>query len=867
MIAWFAKNHVAANVLMTVIVGTGLVTLFVGIRQEVFPEFSLDRIVVTVPYPGAAPAEVENGVTIRVEEAIQGLDGVKRITSTSSEGVGAVVAELFTGADAREVLDDIKARVDAIRTFPDEAEEPVIQELTNRRQVINVAVHGAAGESVIKELTQRVRDEIAALDGISIAELTNVRPYEIAIEVSETVLRRYGITFGEVADAVRNFSLDLPGGSVRTSGGEILLRTEAQAYDEKDFGSIPLLTAPDGTRVLLGEVARVVDGFAETDQSSRFDGERSAMVQVYRIGDQDALEISGKVKAYVEAAQSRMPEGVKLSVWQDNARTLRGRRNLLLKNAAWGFSLVALVLALFMRLRLAFWITLGIVISFFGVLALLPVFDQSINLISLFAFILVLGIIVDDAIIVGENIFSQQERTRQGLTSAIRGAQEVSMPVTFAVLTSIAAFAPLLNVPGTTGKIIKAIPIVVILALAFSLVESLLILPAHLSRLNVHDRPSRTLLSRGWRAFQGRFARLLELFIERIYRPTLELALEWRYLTVAIGVATLVLTAGSVAAGFVKFVFLPNVEADYVTAALRMPQGTPVEVTERAMARIERSATELADELEEEGYGRVFSHVLASVGDQPMARAQQRNSGGAAASQSSSHLGELAIELVPSEERTVSSSEIVRRWREKVPTIPDARELAFSGSLFSAGEAINVQLTGGDLDRLIEASQALQERLREYPGVFDVTDSFDAGKQEIELDIKPSAELLGLTRRDLARQVRQAFYGEEAQRIQRDKDEVKVFVRYPEDERRTLGSLEGMRVRARDGSEVPFSAVATTSLGRGYASIQRVDRRRAINVTADVDDLEGNANEIMADLGATFLPGLAERFPGLLYTF
>jgi multidrug efflux pump subunit AcrB len=880
-IGWFTRHPVAANLLMVVIMAGGLIAV-VGIplpflpenmrrpavQQEVFPEISLDLITVTVPYLGAAPEEVEEATCVRVEEAIQGLDGVKRITSMANEGFCVVTVELLLGSDSRVVLDDVKARVDAIDTFPAETEKPIIREITNRRQVIDVAISGDADEWSLRHVAEQVRDEISALPGITLVELANSRPFEVSVEVSEAALRRHGLTFDQVANAVRFSSLDLPGGSLRTDGGEILLRTKGQAYTQREFEELVLLSRPDGTHLLLGDVAHVIDGFAETDQFTRFDAEPAMLVQVFRVGKQDALRIADQVKSYLAEAQPRMPEGISLNIWQDMSRVLRDRRNLLMRNAATGFALVILILALFLNLRLAAWVSLGIPISFLGAMWVMPGLDLSVNMISMFAFIVVLGIVVDDAIIAGENIHRHQQRHRQGLKGAIDGAREVAVPVTFAVLTSVAAFLPLLTVAGLMGKIMRVIPLIVIPCLLWSLVESLLILPAHLSHLRPRPpEPAHRSISSAWRKFQGRFADGLESFIDRFYTPVLDLALRWRYLTAAIGIATLLLTMGLVRGGFVRFFFFPDVESDFVSAALTMPPGTPVEVTSDAVLHLERTAEQVRREVEQSHGEDVFKHMLSAIGEQPFGRAQQQNAGGAQAQEISSHLGELTIELLPAEDRTVSSTTIAEAWRKAAGRIPAAVELRFTASLFQAGDDIDVQLTGSDIPELRSAADELKLALAEYSGVYDIADSFRAGKREVKLNITPAAEVLGLTLANLARQVRQAFYGEEAQRIQRGRDDVKVMVRYPEAERRSLGDMENMRIRTPDGAEVPFAEVADVELGRGYAAIKRVDRRRAINVTADVDPAQATPGEIIEDLKARVLPELVSLHPGLTYSF
>jgi multidrug efflux pump subunit AcrB len=872
VIRWFAENGVAANLLMVFVVLAGLITLGFGpisgrIRMEVFPEISTDIISVNVPYPGASPAEVEEAICIRIEEEVQGLDGVKRVRSVAREGSGSVTIELLTGTDVARVLDDVTTRVNAITTFPEDAEEPIVQELLVREQVINVTVSGQTDERTLKELGEQVRDEITQLPGITQASLVAARPYEVSVELSEAAMRQYGLTFDEVANAIRRSSLDLPAGSLETEGGEVLLRTKGQAYRGEDFASLVVLTHPDGSYVTVGDVATVVDGFAETDQSARFDQEPAVVVQVFRVGEQNALRIADTVKNYVKDAEVRMPPGIHLTTWQDFARVLRGRMELLFRNGFAGLVLVMIVLALFLRLGLALWVSLGIPVSFMGAIMLMPNLDVSVNLISLFAFIVVLGIVVDDAIVVGESIFRVQRQGTGGLEGAVKGAQEVAVPVLFAVATTIAAFTPLLFVPGTSGKIFRVIPLIVIPTLVFSIIESQLILPHHLS----HGRSGKHGASKGsvWSRFQDRMADGLEAFVERRYAPFLERALAWRYATVAAFLATLIITIGVVAGGWIKFTFFPSVEADTVVAMLTMPQGTPPDQTARAVARLEETAASLQREIDGDappGTG-AFRHVLATVGEQPYRSDSSQGPGGAPVSFSGGHLGEVQIELAPSEEREISSMEVVNRWRERTGAVAGAEELVFTASLFSTGEPINVEISGPNHDHLQDAAERLRDHLPSYAGVFDVRDSYQAGKEEIELGIKPEAELLGLSLSDLARQVRQGFYGEEAQRVQRGRDEVKVMVRYPEEDRRSVGDLEEMRIRTPDGRGVPFESVARAEFGRGFSSIDRVDRQRVITVTADVDLAEGNANEINQELAASFLPTLVADYPGLSVEF
>jgi len=867
-IAWFAENHVAANLLMMLLVVGGLLAI-PALKQEVFPEINLDVVTVSVVYPGAAPVEIEEGICIRIEEELQGLQGIKRISSTAAEGVCLVSIELLAGEDVRRRLDEIRSRVDGIETFPEEAEKPVIAQADVRFQVLDVAVSGDLDEATLKRLGQQVRDEIAALPGITDVELVAMRPYEVAIEVSEGALLRHDLSFDHVVRAVHRSSLDLPGGSVKTAGGEVLIRTKGQAYRGGEFEKLVLLSRPDGSRLQLGDLARVVDGFEETDQIAHFDGRPTTLVEVYRVGNQSALEISATVREYVERTREGLPSGVTLTVWQDNASFLRARLDSLLDNGRDGFALVLLVLALFLRLRLAFWVSLGVPLSFLGTLLVMPSLGVSINLISLMAFIVVLGIVVDDAIVVGENAHTEQSRGAAPLAGAIAGAQGIAMPVIFGVLTTIVAFVPLFFVVGPSGRMVKIIPMIVIACLVFSLIESLFVLPSHLAHAAAKETRGSNPVTRHWLRFQDGVASALQRFIREIYRPSLEILLEWRYLAVAAGVSILLVAMATLGGGWLRFVFQPEVEGDVAVAYLTMPLGTPVEVTAEGVRQLARAAEEVRGEVDaEHESGSVIAHVFQAVGQQPYRQRQAATvTGWSQGPPTGSHLGEVEIEVVPSEQRAITVEELTRRWRERTGMIPGAVELSFASTMISAGASIHLELAGSDLDDLVSAAERLKRSLAVYPGVIDISDSFRGGKQEIELEILPEAEALGLTLSDLAGQVRQAFYGHEVQRIQRGRDDVRVVVRYPAEDRRSLGDLERMRIRAADGSAVPFSSVARATLGRGFSSIHRQDRRRVVSVTASVDHQRANANEIVADLERKVLPEIAAIHPRVQISF
>jgi multidrug efflux pump subunit AcrB len=868
-IAWFAENHVAANLLMLMLIAGGLVALPL-IQQKTFPDIEVEMIQIGVPYLGAAPEEVEAGVCIRIEEEIYGIQGVEEVTSSAAEGACGVTAELIDGYPIDRALSEIKNAVDAISTFPLETEKPVVNHIAIKRDAVQIALSGDASEKTLKVLGERLRDDLSALPGVTQVEVTNTRDYEIAIEVSEEALRRYGLSFDQVVASVRRGSLDRPGGSIKTTSGEVLLRTKGQAYVAEDFERLVVLSRRDGTRLLLGEVANVVDGFEEADNSATFDGKRAVIVTVYRVGDQKVLDLVERAKAHVEQAALSLPVGVEATVWQDGSQALRDRLDILIRNGRAGFLLVFVLLALFLRLRLAIWVSLGVPISFMGALALFPPLGISIDVISLFAFILVLGLLVDDAIVVGENVHRHQESNESPLQASIAGTQEVAVPVVFGVLTTVAAFVPMIVAPGTMGQIFGAIGLVVICCLFFSLVESQLILPAHLGHMKVGAteavRPGGSQLARAWRRVQDVFASSLERIARGAYAPALERVLEWRYTTVAVALGLLFLVVSVVAAGILKFSFFPFVEADFVSARLAMPPGTPVEQTEAAVREVEAAAHRVKRQLDQEysmAGGSVVKHFLASVGAQPSSRGNPTSTAG---SPTSSHLGEVTIELVGGDVRPLPAREIVQRWRDETPAIPDVAELTFTAALFSAGDPINVQLQSPDVAQLERAADQLRAHLERYPGVFDISDSFEGGKQEIQLDILPAAEALGLSLDDLASQVRQAFYGAEAQRIQRGRDDVRVMIRYPEDQRRSLADLDNLRIRTPAGGEVPFYAVAEVRTGIGYSTIKRANRQRVINVTADVDSAQGNANEILADLQGGFLRQLILDHQGLQYT-
>jgi multidrug efflux pump subunit AcrB len=853
-IAWFAENHVAANLLMILFLLAGVIT-GLTMKVEVFPETDLDIIRVNTEYPGASPAEVEEAVLRRIEENVAGLAGIKRVDSNAREGRGTVTIEVIKGWDLKKLLEEVKAEVERITTLPDEAEKPEVSEVTRRSRVINVAVYGDAQEKTIKHLAERIKDDITNLPGITLAELHGIRKNEVSIEISEATLRRYELTLGQVAEAVRKASLDLPAGRIKTAGGEILIRTKGRRYYAEDYSDVAVFARSDGSKVTLGQIATLKDGFEDVDISAKFQGQAAAMIHVYRVAGQNALTVAKTVKGYIENIRPSLPEGIEIAFYSDRSRILKSRLELLLRNLAIGLTLVVLLLGLVMNLRLAFWVTLGIPISFAFGLMLLPQFDVSINMLSVFAFIMVLGIVVDDAIIIGENIYRKQEEGHGPFKAAVEGALEVGRPVIFAVLTTMVAFWPLLLAGGRMGKIMRNLPIVVILVLLGSLIEALFILPSHLER-----SAARAAQKGQARLKEKRFSQWLKRFINGPYTRLVNFCVHWRYATLGLGIAFLTISYGIWYSGWIKFIYFPRVEGDTMRAYVTMPVGTPVERTQEVIDYMEQMALETLSDAEQEpskSAHPLLEYSMVRVG---------RHSGRGATQGTGGHLAQAWINLVDSENREISTAELTRRWRKKVRAIPDAESITYRSEIHSAGNPIEVHLSSDDNDQLLAAAEALKLELGRYPGVFDISDSFLPGKKEMQLNLKPAARSLGLTLDDLARQVRHAFYGAEALRFQRGKDEIKVMIRYPEAERRSLGYVENMRIRTTAGNEVPFNQVAQVNVKQGYATIERAQRYRVVKVTADVTEKVTNANEVRNLLATNFLPQLRSRYQGLRYS-
>ena len=904
MIAWFATNHVAANLVMAFALVAGLASLS-RVPIKLYPDFDVPLIVVTVHYLGAGPEEVEVAVCARIEERIEGIAGVKEVRSVSAEDLCTVHVEMFVEADRLQTLGEVENRVNAIDTFPDDAERPVIELAEANNVVIEVAVTGPTDERTLKELGRRVRDDILRLPTVTHATLVNVRPYEVSVEVSEASLSRNGLTFDDVAGALRKRSLDLPGGSIKAEQGEILLRTVGQAYWGDEIENIVVTTRGDGTRVFVRDVARVVDGFEDTGQALRFDGRPAALVQVSRVGRQDVRQISEAVRGYVAGASGRYPEGTRLTIWRDGSTVLSFRLRALLDSGVQGLLLVLIILALFLRPHLALWVAAGIPIAFLGAIFLVYWFGLSINSVSVMGFIVALGMLVDDAVVVGEAVYVEQRRGAGQLAGAIAGANQVLVPVTFGVITTVVAFLPVLFASGTVGQAYAVMSATVICCLAFSLIECQTVLPAHLGhgsgRLPLGDfgltllavivvaafvvapdvRSGAALAALGTGAvvalrFSGilsrlgaAFARLQVLFesalswvIEHAFRRAVAAALQWRVATLVVAVGALASAASLVASGHLPFSLRTPQTGDSVTARLTMPIGTADSAMEDAVGALAAAARDLKARLAQEHGEELVLHILEGLGGH-FAGARV----GFVVADTGAHLGEVTMQLIPSEQRSLTTAAVAARWRDAVGPIADAVEVSFQTSRVASQPDIDIRLAGTDWDELRAVAAAIRGALGDFPGVHDIADSLNTGKAELKLAVTPAGEALGITLSDLGRQVRQAFFGEEAQRVQRGQDDVRIMVRYTEQERRSLESLYALRIRTPAGGEVPLRTVAAVETGRGFSSIERTNGTRFAWVTADVDPTVTSAAAVLGELESGFLQSATAPYPGVSYSF
>lgn len=843
LIAWFARNSVAANLLMIIILVAGALSVFT-VRKQMFPEIELNIISIQVPFPGAAPQEVEQGVIMLIEDAIEDVDGIEEMTSQSREGGGSVTLEVEPDYDVQVVMDEVKMLVDAIPNFPQQIEKPNIYRVRPQRQVIWMSVYGDLDERSRKELAKEVRDELKTVGGITKVDVVGDRDYEISVEISQQDLERYGLTFSQIVDAVRGTSIDVAGGSIKTPNGDILLRANNQAYVGGEFEKIVLLSRADGTRLTLGDIAKVEDGFIEEESYTRFDGKPATFVRIQSVGDQNDLKIAEYVRGYTERKNEELPGGVQVAQWGDSSYYLQGRLDLMLDNMWMGGLLVFLMLSLFLQLRLAFWVMIGIPVCFLGTIALmpLPMFDISINMISLFGFILVLGIVVDDAIVIGESVYTEIEENGKSIDNVIAGAKRVAMPATFGVLTTMVAFVPMLTVEGGMGAIWESIAWVVILCLAFSLVESKLILPAHIANMKYSKEKGER--ANAFQRFRNKFAGAIKSFVDNYYRPFLKKCLHYRYTTLASFLGLLILMIGLMSGGIVRWVFFPDIPSDFVQANVEMQPGTSETRTIEVLNSVEKSLNEVNSRIKESDGEAVVRHTNIWMNGNTS--------------------GTVFVELKKGEDRQIDGFEIVNQWREAVPELAGVRALNFQGSMSGgSGFDIEFQLVGEDLNELKAAADELKLELADYDGVFDIEDTFGDGKEEILLQTKPLATAMGINLAELATQVRYAFYGAEAQRIQRGDEEIKVMVRYPRDQRESVGNLQDMKLRAADGSEIPFTELADIEFAEGYSTITRIDRQRSVNVRARADKDKVEPFRVVKEVREEKIQRILDKYPSV----
>lgn len=854
LVALGVRNPVLANLAMVCILVAGFLAAKDMVR-ETYPEFSLDHVAVDVLYPGASAEDVESSITIKIEEAIAGLVGVREVSSSSSEGACAVFARLQTGADAATVVKDIQDRIERITTFPAGAEDPVVAERLVRNQVINISISGTASEMTLRALAQRVRDDLIADPDLSQISLVGIRDLEVSIEVSEEALQRFGLSFADVMAAVARGSVDLPAGTVRTRDEEITLRTLGQRHSAAEFEQLVVISAPDGTLIRLGQIAAVRDTFEENVRRGWFDGHPGVTVAVYKTPAQDTSTICEKVRQYVAGHAPEMPDGITMSVWGDASHDVDGRIDMLLTNGLMGMALVLLSLSLFLDVRLSLWVAAGIPISFAGGLIVLGATGQTLNMICLLGLIMATGIIVDDAIVIAENIHAHRREGQDGDAAAISGTSEMALPVLGSSATTVAAFVPLLFVTGVMGKFITVLPIAVIATIAASSIEAFGILPAHLR----HAAPAvqttsafARLRMRVRRALDGSMA----WAIERVYGPLVERAVRGRLVTLAVAAAALMLAVGVVVGGRTAFVLFPKGDSSLLRARVRFPEGTAVAVTEAAVRQLEQAALSVNDspDLHRHGDGDPVRHVSSVIGEWPGFWVQ-----------TGSNLCEVMVELSPAETRRVTGAEILDAWRQQVGTIYDADTVTMvQHELGPTEKPLEIRLHGNDLEQLRRAADEVRAELAGYAGVYEIEDDLIPGKRELRVSLKPVARTLGLTVADLASQMREGFFGGEAARVLRDREEVKVHVRYPLDERRSLADVDRMRVRTATGEEIPFTEAADVEIVRGYSSVWRQDGKRRLRVWANVDERLANAEQILADLDREFLPALEERYSGEL---
>ena len=846
LVDWMARNHVAANLLMITLLAGGAVSVM-SIKQEVYPSFQLDIVDIRIRYPGASPEEVEDGIILAVEEEIRGLEIVERIVSTAGEGSADLEIELAEGADANRALQEVKNAVDRVSSLPEEVERPNVELRQETSSVFWMVVYGPYSEREIFDLAERVRRDLVAMPELSQVEVRTARGPEILVEIPQAHLRALGLTLNDVAQAIRVSARDLPAGGVRTSSGEVLLRTRERRDFASQYGDIVLVASDSGSDVHLGDVANIRDTFEDRPMQNLFNGGQGIFVSVLESGDQKPLEIARAVNGYIEDLEKELPPGAGVHVMRDNAEQYRDRLRLLIKNGLIGFVLVLAVLGLFLAPRLAFWVAAGIPTTIAGSLLLLPALGASINMISLFAFIITLGIVVDDAVIVGENVFHEIQRGTPRLKAAIHGSREMTIPVLFAVTTNIVAFVPLLFVPGETGRFFEPLPAVVIAVFIVSLVEALFVLPAHLGHGKTIREDSKGLLAAMTR-FQRKISDAFERLQDAALVPGLRYCVHHRLLTLSVMFGALILMFGWYYSGRMHYTFNPVITGLRVDAEVQTPIGSAFADTVRIANHVEQAGLRAADQLG--GREKVLSGRMNIVGRR------------------GENWADVNFYLVPADERDFTEDQFAHLWREEVGEIAGLKSLFYEWEEGpGSGAGLTVELSHPDRATIEAAASALAEQLATFNGVSDIKDGFSAGKMQLDVELTPLGRSIGLTPEGVGRQIRHAFYGAEALRFQRGRHEVKVMVRLPEKERHSLAHVEDLVIRTPNGGEATLSDVARLHPGTAYTEINRVDGQRVLNVTCNVLPEIVNVNTIRSALDLNILPELESTFPGLTYSF
>lgn len=836
IIEWWARNKVAANLLMVGIFMSGFIGL-TSMEREMFPNVRLPGLQILVPWPGAGPQDIEEQVVAKIEESVRDLDNIEWVRSFASEGLGEIYIRADDGVDFTQFMNDVKIRVDGISSLPRDIEPPRVQQWVTRNEFIRIAVHGEIGERELKRLAEKLRREAAQLPAVNIVELFGVRREEVSVEVSEESLQRYNMSFAEVATAIRNNSFNSSGGSVRTEAGELKIATRALADTQREFGEIVVRQTGDGGTLRVKDVATVIDGFEDNEILATLNGEQAVLLQVMTTEIMDIVTASQSIKDWIQSRQDTLPAGAKLTLWTDNNEAFEGRMKTIGSSAFYGLILVLIVLLLTLRPKVAFWVAVGIATAYAGAFILLPSLGVSLNMLSTFAFLLVLGIVVDDAIVVGESIHTESQKTGGGITASVFGTQLVAKPVIFAVLTTIIAFLPWVLISGNTSEFTRHITWVVITALAFSLVESILILPAHLSKL----KPRQNLGTFG--KFQKSIADGITTFAQTKYRRIGTWAIHNRYLTFAIFIFVLVVGFGIFSLGYVKKSFNPEFESDQIIVNVEMPDGSPYSRALEVLTQLQDAERALVEEVNDRtaGEGKLIENwYTRSRRDSVLA----------------------IVKLAPPEVRDMSTKDASIRLRELMGEIPDAKQVTVRYEDGDNDAGFELSVRHPDLDILRDAIADVETKLREYNTLYDVRNNLDSASEEIRLTLKPGAEKLGLTLSDVSRQVRQAYFGEEVQRVPREGQDVKVMVRYPISSRRSIESLKNFRVRTNDGNEVPLTAIANMEYAPGINRIARWNMNRAGRISADMK--ENVRQDIMDDLEENFFPAWEAKYPGIV---